>query len=62
MLKSTDIGPGQEQYEAFKPAVRGVKKRVQYDYRHKDGELFSCVRETLRGCRTARNEWLAARN
>ena len=29
-----------------------------YDYRHTDGELFSCVAPTLKECRQRRDEWL----
>ena len=34
---------------------------VQYDYRHTDGELFSCVKPTLDECRAARDKWLTAK-
>lgn len=41
---STTAAPGQEQFENFTRKVgRQVKRYVQYDYRHTDGELFSCV-------------------
>ena len=38
----------------------GRKRRtfVQYDYRHTDGELFSCVKPTLDECRRLRDEWI----
>ena len=50
---------GQEQYETFVHKVGGKsKKYFQYDYRHTDGELFSCVKQTLEACRTARDAWL----
>ena len=50
---------GQEQYETFYSARRGRRiTRVMYDYRHTDGELFSCVAGTLKDCRQRRNEWL----
>ncbi len=51
---TTTNTPGQEQYETFK---RNRKTYVQYDYRHPNGELFSCVRPTLEACRAARDEW-----
>lgn len=48
---STTAAPGQEQFENFTRKVgRQVKRYVQYDYRHTDGELFSCVRPTLDAC------------
>ena len=31
---------------------------VQYDYRHLDGSLFTCVKHTLRECRDARDQHL----
>lgn len=46
---------GQEQYEPFK--MNG-KQFIQYDYRHTDGELFSCVKRTLELCRDSRDIWL----
>lgn len=50
---------GEEQYETFTRKVGGKsKKYYQYDYRHTDGELFSCVKPSLDLCRDARNEWL----
>jgi len=57
MLNPRNLPNGQEQYEAFKSNVTR-KKAVQYDYRHTDGELFSCVRPTLESCRAARDAWL----
>lgn len=52
----------QEQFEKFTHRVgRQIKKYVQYDYRHTDGELFSCVRPTLDACRAARDAWLAGK-
>lgn len=51
---------GEERHEYFTPAfARRTKKRFcQYDYRHTDGELFSCVAPTLGECRRKRAEWL----
>ena len=57
MLNPRNLPNGQEQYEAFKSNVTR-KKEVQYDYRHTDGELFSCVKFTLEDCRAAREAWL----
>ncbi len=65
MTKMTENGvtttktPGQEQYESFSRKVgRQIKRFVSYDYRHTDGELFSCVKPTLEACREARDAWL----
>ena len=56
---STTTTPGTEHYETFYSAHRGKKvSRVMYDYRHTDGELFSCVAPTLKECRQRRDEWL----
>ena len=51
---------GEERHEYFTPAfARRTKKRFcQYDYRHTDGELFSCVAPTLVECHRKRDEWL----
>lgn len=57
MLNPKSLTNGQEQYEEFKSnATR--KTAVQYDYRHTDGELFSCVKPTPDSCRAARDAWL----
>ena len=56
---STTTAPGTEQYEVFYIGFRNRRKRYQYDYRHTDGELFSCVAPTLTECRRKRDEWLS---
>ena len=45
---STTTTPGTEQYDIFYNAHRPRHKHYQYDYRHTDGELFSCVAGTLK--------------
>ncbi len=55
---STTTPPCTEQYEVFYIGFRPRRKRYQYDYRHTDGELFSCVAPTLTECRRKRDEWL----
>ena len=57
---STCQTAGTEKYEKFQMGY-GRKRRtvVQYDYRHTDGELFSCVKPTLENCRAERDKWLA---
>ena len=56
---STTTTPGTEQYEVFYTGFRTRrKKHYPYDYCHFDGELFSCVAETLKKCRQRRDEWL----
>lgn len=60
---STTTTPGTEKYEVFYTGYRTRrKKHYQYDYRHTDGELFSCVAPTLKECRQRRDEWLSTRN
>lgn len=54
-LSPQALAPGQEQHEAFN---RRGKRIVQYDYRHPNGDLFSCVRPDLESCREARDEWI----
>jgi hypothetical protein len=57
---STTTQLGTEQYEEFTIGYgRRGKKVIQYDYRHTDGELFSCVKLNLELCRAARDLWLA---
>ena len=51
---------GEEHYETFTGSFgRSIGKTYyQYDYRHTNGELFTCVRATLEECRVARDNWL----
>lgn len=57
---TTTNATGQEQYETFTMRLgRKPQRLVQYDYRHTNGRLFSCVRHTLDACRAARDAWLA---
>ena len=56
---STTTGLGQEQHEFFTRKVLNKRKKYcQYDYRHTNGQLFSCIKPTLEACRVARDEWL----
>lgn len=50
--------PYGRQYEMFYTGYCTRRKHYQYDYRHTDGELFSCVAGTLKECRQRRDEWL----
>ena len=58
---STTSQLGTEKYETFTAMGRKFRGTVffQYDYRHTDGELFSCVKPTLEACRAARDLWIA---
>jgi hypothetical protein len=53
---------GEEKYTTFHPAHRPSAIFYQYDYRHKDGELFSTVAPTLEGCRDKRDKWVQSKN
>ena len=58
---STTTTPGQEQFEYFSVPMRPgrpAQKRCQYDYRHADGELFSCVAMNLEDARNRKDLWL----
>jgi len=48
--------PGEDHYEFY--TFRG-QEYIQYDYRHTNGELFSCVAKTLTEARARRDEWLS---
>jgi len=62
----TDIGGcstcgiGQENYETFTGCFgRSIGKTFyQYEYRHQNGKLFTCVRKTLEECRELKNIWV----
>ena len=46
---STCQSAGTENYEKFQTGIdRRKRTLVQYDYRHTDGELFSCVKPHIR--------------
>ena len=54
---------GREQYEHYTHKIgRKVYHLVQYDYRHEDGELFSCVATSLEEARGRRDNWLNLKN
>lgn len=50
---------GREQYEHYTQRLgRKVYNLVQYDYRHINGELFSCVAPSLEEARARRDRWM----
>lgn len=59
---STCTEAGTEKYEKFQVGM-GRRRRtlIQYDYRHTNGELFSCVKSTLDECQAERDKWLTAK-
>ena len=56
-MKPNNLLKGQEQHETYYSEVLR-KELVQYDYRHIDGDLFSCVAPTLEACIRKRDAWL----
>ena len=58
--KGISICPvGKEQYKCF---WKNNEQVVQYDYRDKEGELFSIIENTLDHAREARNMWLSRKS
>ena len=60
-LNPSNLRNGKEQHEYFHAPKRMGKqgpKLCQYDYRHYDGELFSCVGKTLDECRAKKSAWI----
>lgn len=55
-ISTTQIG--KENYTTFSPIHRSNQTFYQYDYRTKEGQLFSCVAPTLEQCRNKRDKWL----
>ena len=50
---------GMEQYSTFTRKVGGKsKKYTQYDYRHTDGELFTCIKPAPADCSAACDAWI----
>jgi len=63
MLYPQNLANGCEQHETFKwSRCFGKKTSVHYDYRHTNGKLFSCIKDTLDLCIQARDAWLAENN
>jgi hypothetical protein len=60
---SSTCAKGQENYEVFTNRLFHCSKTlVQYDYRHTNGKLFSCVKSSLENCKIARDLWLKENN
>lgn len=49
--------PGKEDYCNYYSTIM-KKEMVQYDYRDVDGELFSCVTNSIEEARAKKEEWL----
>lgn len=69
-LNSQILGKGEERYQPYETYQLGEpmdrrfagQTRVQYIYRHTDGELFSCVAPSLDEARARRDAWMEARS
>ena len=56
------LEPGEEHYETFvQKRGKRIRRYFQYDYRHTDGDFFSCVGSTLERCRTKRDIWIESK-
>lgn len=54
---------GQENHTTYNTKIgRKSVKRMQYDYRTPEGELFSCIGTNLEDCRRKRDEWISKNN
>lgn len=53
---------GSESYEWFSSRKYGHGRRMQYDYRTHNGQLFSCVAKNLDIARQRRDRWLEKRS
>ena len=53
---------GEENYTTFYPSHRPMELFYQYDYRHSNGKLFSCVARTLKQCRDKKDKWIVRNN
>ena len=63
MLDPKTLQNGNEQFESFIARISGKRSdRVQYDYRAKNGKLFSCVAISLESARQRRDKWLQQNN
>ncbi len=55
-MDARNLKPGHEQKEVFYSHF--VKKRlIQYDYRHTNGDLFSCIAEDSQDAYDKRAAW-----
>lgn len=60
-LDAKSLCNGKEQHETSPHPYKKGKILYQYDYRHTDGELFSCIASSLKAARAKRDQWLAER-
>ena len=60
-MDPTELKPGKEQYEGYQSGLAG-RQMVHYDYRHTDGQLFTCIATDLERARARRDVWLEFRH
>lgn len=60
-LDPAKLKPGEEQHEAYQPGRAG-RPMTHYDYRHTDGQLFTCITPDLESARARRDAWLELRH
>jgi hypothetical protein len=53
---------GEENYTTFRPAHQANQLFYQYEYRRRNGDLFSTVAPSLEQCRKECNKWVQAKN
>ena len=56
VLNANDLAPGNEQYCYYNDADN--RELCQYDYRHTNGDFFSCIKPNYKLCVKERNQWL----
>lgn len=56
-LDPKELEPGEERHEDYLSPLAGGK-RIIYLYRHRDGQLFTCVASDLERARARRDVWL----
>lgn len=54
----TDLPRGRERADTYYDRTKH-EWMTQYYFRHPDGELFSCLRETFDDCLKERDEWFS---
>jgi hypothetical protein len=57
MINSLNMEACEERYESMILSRKRVDKMVHYIYSTEDGNIFECVKSSLKKCREARQEW-----
>ena len=61
MLDPKNLKNGEEQFEDYWSRVTH-RAYVQYDYRHTNGEFFSCIANNEEEAREKRDKWISKNN